>query len=176
MKPGLRPIGFATCFPDKRKIPCIATAVLFDPGTGEVHLPHEVIDMEYFNELVEDQRVTRVEMEGFARDRCCFFLAEGEGKPEYLTHAEAAARFKKFDDGQWLLGDDLFRQGRLKEALTHYGLAGSAGQAPESFARMLLCPMEDYRRKRIEEALAQVATLDPPTQHIALVREELEAK
>jgi hypothetical protein len=163
-----------TRMPDHRSIPTVYSAALLDHDTGEIHAAGEVFSVEEFDEYVERDQVTRFEVDVPAGEDCCFLFREGEGPPGYVTLKEAAEHIKGFCEKQVREGDSLYREGRKLAALKFYELAGAAGQEPEYLARMLLCMMPDRRRERIEEALSQVATLDPPSLHVDEMRKKLE--
>ncbi len=145
--------ALATAVPDFRPIPSVFSAV--SRLGDEFTFPNgETIDEEWFNELVGDGRITPVDLEP-VQERHCIYLPEGDAAPEYISMKEAASRFKAFADEQILSGDALFERGDKEEALTYYGRASAAAQHPEGYEKMLLCPMSEHRRERIERLLSE---------------------
>ena len=165
--------GYAGALPDWRTIPAIENAAFLDIETQMVTLRDEEFALEDWENFVDLDRVTSLEGRWEEQDRHCLLFPEGDGAVRYVSYKDAAAHIKEFCEKKVQEGDVLYREGRKQDALKFYSLAGSAGQAPEYLARMLLCMMPDYRRERIEEALGQVATLDPPSLHVDEIREKL---
>jgi len=145
--------AFAAAVPDFRSIPAAFSAV-FSVGDEFVFPSGDTIDAEWFNRLVEEGDITPVDPQPL-RESYCIYLPEGDAAPEYISMKETAARFKAFADEQTLHGDDLFGRGDKDGALTHYGRAAAAAQHPDYYEKMLLCPMSERRRERIEKMLSE---------------------
>lgn len=145
--------GFLSTVPDQRIIPAAFPAVIWD-GEKIVCPDGEHVSAEDFLELVEDRDATRMEPAA-AQEGHCVYVPEGNAPPRYVSMEEAASLFKDFADEQIRCGDLLFSQGDKSGALKHYTNASAASQHPDHYRKMLLCPMPESRRERIER-LARV--------------------
>jgi len=184
----LRAHGFASAVADLRARPSVFSAVLLDASRARVLLPPfrlengllveagDAISRSEFDELVEEGSATALPGAP-ARSDGCFFFPAGRGSAEYTSLTVAASRLREFAETKVAQGDRFLDDGRRDDALEAYALAAATSQAPDDYARMLvLLPKSSPRRARIEEALARVAQLGPPSRHVDRVLIELQRR
>jgi hypothetical protein len=124
----------------------------------------ERITRQEFQKLVQNGHATSLDPTQALVDSC-IYVAPHTGRPEYVSYSVAHARMVTFSDDKRRLGDNQFRKGDLREALSHYELAAATSQEAWDYARMLLCDcdnMPDADRNRLRRYIINLGE-DPDT-------------
>jgi hypothetical protein len=90
-----------------------------------------------------------------ARANCCFYVAPGNDRAEYVTTTEAHRRIVEFSAAKRNLGDDFYRRGDLEDALEAYSLAADASEEPDDYARILICNPPPERAQRLRQRITE---------------------